>query len=364
MGNEGETDMTRHADYNRFQKFKIMRHSDRIEDIVKGNIPSPIEWVIYPSNICGYRCGHCIMAEIQKDFREMLTKEAMARIPGDALRHNVKCVKFTGGGDPLLNPYTIETARKVKELGILVGIDNQGYLLDDPTPFDFVRYSVDAATPETYQAIHRVPKGDGWERVNKNIANHAKLRLEGLKNELGLAFVVTPTNWHETEAFCEWGQQFNPDFIQIRPAYLDPDYLDKEYPGGGKSLREEIIPKLIETSKKLEAQYPNVFFRIDKFDGFWTPKIYSKCRATPLMAVTSGDGAFIICQDRGTSNKEKYLRFGNYNKQSFEEIWWSDEHKKVIEAIDLQNCPRCVLNGYNEIIEHGFINDGLRMNLI
>jgi MoaA/NifB/PqqE/SkfB family radical SAM enzyme len=356
--------MSSHPDYNRFQKFKVLRHSDQIEKIVKGDIPNPIEWVIYPSNICGYRCGHCIMAEIQKDFKQMLPEKTMSKIPVDALRLGVKCVKFTGGGDPLLNPWTLETARKVKDMGILVGIDNQGYLLDDPTPFDFVRYSVDAATADTYQKIHRVPKGDGWERVNKNISNHAKLRSEGLKNELGLAFVITPINWHEIEQFCEWGQQFNPDFIQIRPAYLDPDYLDREYPGGGKAVKDEIIPKLIESSKRLEKQYKNVFFRIEKFDGFWTEKIYGKCRATPLMAVTSGDGRFIVCQDRGTSLRESYLRFGNYNEQKFEEIWGSPEHRKVIESIDLSNCPRCVLNGYNEIIEHGFINDSMKMSLL
>lgn len=350
--------------YDRFQKFKILKHSDKIEAIVKGDIPSPVEWVVYPSNVCGYRCGHCIMAEIQQDYRQILPESTMAKIPLDAKKHGIRCVKFTGGGDPLLNPHTLETARKIKELGILVGIDNQGYLLSDPTPFDFVRYSVDAATAKTYQEIHRVPKGDGWERVNKNIANHAYLRKNGLKNEMGLAFVVTPTNWHEVESFCEWGQQYSPDFIQIRPAYLDPDYLDKQYPGGGKEIKEVIIPKLIETARKLEKQYENVFFRIDKFDGFWTPKIYSKCRATPLMAVTSGDGAFMICQDRGTSKKEAYLRFGDYNSQSFEQIWWSDEHRKAVEAIDLKNCPRCVLNGYNEIIEHGFIKDGMRMDLI
>lgn len=355
----------RNDKYSRFQSFKVLAHSDRIRQIVSGEpFPSPVEWVIYPSNICGYQCGHCIMKEIQNDFRQMLSRETMAKIPVDAVKHGVKCVKFTGGGDPLLNPYTLETAQKIKDAGILVGLDNQGYLLKDPTPFDFVRYSVDAATPETYQKIHRVPRGDGWERINANIANHARLRKEGHKIEMGFAFLITPLNWWETEQFCEWAQQYEPDFVQIRPAYLDPDYLDFEYPGGGKMIKEEIVPSLIALSKKLEATYPNVFFRVDKFEGFWTPKIYDKCRSTPLMAVTSGDGAFLVCQDRGTSKRESYLRWGNYNEQSFDDIWWSDAHRKVIESIDLSSCPRCVLNGYNEIIQFGFISDEMKVNLL
>lgn len=357
--------LQRHDKYNRFQPFKVLKHTDRIEQIVAGQIPSPVEWVVYPSNICGYRCGHCIMAKEHFDHRKLLTKEAMMKIPEDAKKHGIKCVIFSGGGDPLLNRWTLDSARKLKEYGIPVGINNQGYLLDDPMPFDFIRYSVDAATPETYQEIHRVPKGDGWEKINENIARHANLREKGHKIEMGLAFLITPTNWEETYEFCVWAQQYRPDFVHLRPAFLDADYLDKEYPGGGSLLRENIVPSLRNLAKKIEEEFSNVFFRIDKFEGYWTPKIYSKCRANALMAVTSGDGAFLICQDRGIMASENYLRWGNYNVQSFEDIWWGEDHRKVIGSIDLDRCPRCVENAYNEIIEHGFVNgDAMKLDLL
>lgn len=367
MGHEGDIAMKKikiHPEYNRFQKFKVLAHSDRINLIVGGGMPYPVEWVIYPSNICGYRCGHCIMAKEQQDHRQMLSQEAMAKVAKDAVINKIKTVIFSGGGDPLLNPYTLDAARACKREGILTGINNQGYLLDDPTPFNFIRYSVDAASPQTYQQIHRVPKGDGWERVNANIKRHHELRKQGHNIEMGLAFLITPLNWFETAEFCEWAQQYEPDFIHIRPAYLDGDYLDKEYPGGGIKLKDEIVPNLRELAKKLHEKYDNVFFKINTFEGYWTPKQYSKCRSTPLMAVTSGDGAFLICQDRGIMKEENYLRWGDYNKQAFNEIWFSEEHKKVIESIDLERCPRCVENSMNEIIEHGFINDGMKMDLI
>lgn len=353
-----------HPEYNRFQGFKVLRHAQKIETIISGGIPSPVEWVIYPSNICGYRCGHCIMAKEQIDHRQMLSKEAMMKIPVDALRNKIPCVIYSGGGDPLLNPWTLDSARQCKENGIYVGINNQGYLLDDPTPFNFIRFSVDAASPEVYQDIHNVPKKDGWERVNANIRRVYELNQKGAGIELGLAFLITPLNWHEVAAFVEWAQQFDPDFIHIRPAYLDGDYLDREYPGGGVQLKDEIVPNLRELAVKLSKAYDNVFFRIDKFEGYWTPKIYDKCRATPLMAVTSGDGAFLICQDRGIMKEENYLRWGNYNTESFENIWFGEEHKKVIESIDLSTCPRCVENKANEIIEYGFVRDDMRMALI
>lgn len=353
-----------HPEYNRFQGYKILRHSEKIQQILKGEMPAPVEWVVYPSNICGYRCGHCIMAKEQQDHRGMLSKDAMMRIPEDAVRNKIPCVIYSGGGDPLLNPHTLESARKCKEAGIYVGINNQGYLLDDPTPFNFIRFSVDAASADIYQQIHNVPRGDGWERVNENIKKVHELNKKGAGIELGLAFLITPTNWHETASFVEWAQQFDPDFIHIRPAYLDGDYLDRQYPGGGLLLKDKVVPNLRELALALSKQYDNVFFRIDKFEGYWTPKIYEKCRATPLMAVTSGDGAFLICQDRGIMKEENNLRWGDYNKQTFEEIWYGEEHKKAIDSIDLKTCPRCVENKANEIIEYGFVRDDMRMDLI
>jgi MoaA/NifB/PqqE/SkfB family radical SAM enzyme len=364
MGHEGEVGVIRHDQYNRFQKFKVLAHADKIKRMVAGEMPTPVEWVIYPSNICGYRCGHCIMAKEQIDHRQMLSEKAMYKIPDDAKKWGIPCVIFSGGGDPLLNPHTEDVAKRCKENGVKTGLNNQGYLLKDPAAFDFIRYSVDAATAETYQKIHRVPRGDGWERVNANIARHAVLRAHGKRIEMGLAFLITPFNWHEIELFCEWAQQYQPDFVHIRPAYLAADYLDKEYPGGDGALKDKIMPNLAELAKKLEAKYPNVYFRAEKFEGFWTPKLYTKCRATPLMAVTSGDGAFLVCQDRGIMAEENYLRWGNYNVQDFAEIWFSDDHRKVLDAIDLPKCPRCVLNGYNEIVEFGFVRDDMKLDLI
>lgn len=351
----------RNHDYHRFQKFKVLAHSDKIREIVRGTMPLPVEWIIYPSNICGYHCPHCIMAEEKSLHAKTLPAETMMRIYEDAHRLGIKCVVFSGGGDPLLNPMTVPAAYELRRHGIRVGINNQGYLLKDPRAFDFIRYSVDAATQSTYKKIH---KFDGWNQVIENIARHAKMRDAGEDIEMGLAFLITPWNYEETEQFCEWSQQFKPDFVHIRPAFLDSPYLDKEYPGGGKDLHDTIIPSLMETGKRMESTYPNVYFRVDKFEGYWTPKLYNKCRSTPLMAVTSGDGSFLICQDRGIQAGEEHLRFGNYNVQTFEEIWYGEDHKKAIASIDLAKCPRCVENGYNEIIQLGFIEDNMKMALL
>lgn len=350
----------RNEKYNRFQSFKVLCYADRLKRIAEGSIPPPVEWVVYPSNLCAYSCRHCIMGQERRDHGVMLSENAMNRIPEDAKRYRINLVMFSGGGDPLTNPWTLSTATRLKGLGVLTGINTQGLLLEDPEPFNFIRFSVDAATPATYQKVH-CSSEEAWWKVIQNIKRTVDYKSKGGSVELGLAFLVTPDNWEEAIQFCEWAQQFKPDFIHVRPAFLDADYLDL---AGGKKLREEIIPSLQELAQKTEVSYPNVFFRVDKFDGYWTAKQYSKCRATPLIAVTAADGSFLVCQDRGIRPSEINLRWGNYNEQTFSSIWWSEEHKKAIEAIQLETCPRCVENGYNEIIEHCFVKDGLRAAIL
>lgn len=328
--------------YNRFESFKALFHIEKLREIAVGNIPLPVEWVVYPTNTCPYNCGHCIM-KVEKQSKHSLPDEVMKKIPVDAESLGIKTVIFSGGGEPLVHGMTMNTLRKLKDKGIETGLNTNGYFLtEDASCVDYLRVSVDAATKEMYHKVHGF---DGWERVNENLKNLKRGK------ELGIAFLVTPDNWREIADFCAWAQQFNPDFIHIRPAYLGASYL------GDEDELNILLPDLHKLKDALELKFPNVFFRLDKFNGYWDKKKYDKCRATPLMAVLAANGSFIICQD-------VFKRFGDYNKQSFEECWFGDDHKRAIESIDIAKCPRCVENGYNEIIENCVMKDSLKANLL
>ncbi len=325
--------------YNRFNPYKILSHKETLDRIVNQEIPYPLQWVIYPSYQCNYACPHCIM-KVERDF-SMLSEETMEKIPYDVVKCGCKNVIFSGGGEPLTNPHTLKIAKYLRRQGVKVGMNTNGYLLTDASEIDYLRISVDAGSRETYKKIHGV---DGWEKLQNNLSNLKR-------NELGLAYLIQPNNWQETEMFVKWAQQFKPNFIHIRPAYLDASYLS-----GGDKMRE-LIPEMEKLKAKLEAENDNVYFKVDKFDGYWNQKLYTKCRANLLKAVLCADGHFTVCQD-------VFIKFGDYNKQSFEDIWFGEEHKKAIEKINLETCPRCVENSYNEILENCILKDNLKMELI
>jgi MoaA/NifB/PqqE/SkfB family radical SAM enzyme len=326
--------------YNRFEKYKILFHASKLDALARGFMVDPVLWYIYPSNVCPFNCGHCIMATERADGL-MIPEEVLNKIPVDAKEHRISTVIFSGGGEPLSNPFTQQTARECRRLGINTGLNTNGALIDELTAdsFDFIRVSVDAATPSTYRSVHGV---DLFGHVEENLM---AMSMHGRRPEFGLAFLVTDENYDEIELFCEWAQKFNPSYIHIRPAYFNDDRMRRFH----YSMEQK--------KNKVESKYGNVYFRMDKFDGHWTPKEYSKCRSTPLIAVLTASCQFSVCQD-------VFIKFGDYSVQSFDDIWYSNEHNEAINMIDLEKCPRCVEVGYNEIIEHVIMKDGLRRDII
>lgn len=322
--------------FNRFEPFKVLRHYDKLVELSRGNICLPSQLYVYPSNICPFNCGHCIMRN-ERQNNVMLSHSVMTKLVKDVARLGIKSVIFSGGGEPLTNSSTIYAARQMREFGVEVGMNTNGLLMPESMPVDFLRISIDAGTPQTYC---RVKGYDGWDRLNGNLR-----RLK--HNELGFAYLLRPDNYKELPEFCKWAQQYNYTFMHVRPAYW-PD-KDEEIKKAIESVRE--------TVQQLQQQYRGLEFRTEKFDGFWTERQHTECRSTPLIAVLCADGHFAICQD-------VFIKFGDYNTQTFEEAWFSESHRQAIKRIELDSCPRCVNNGYNDIIENCIMGDSLKMNIL
>ncbi len=319
--------------YNRFEKFKALFHSDKLDLLSKGGICTPASLVVYPSYRCNYSCNHCIMREERKGG-SMLTWPILEKLANDCRRLGIESVCVSGGGEPLTNIHTLKFLEKCKTLGIETSMNTNGQLLTDASNVDHLRISIDAGRSETYAKVHGV---DAFDEVAENIkkSNH---------NELGLAFLITPYNCMEVVAFCEWAQQFDYTFLHIRPAHY-PDNRMKD------------IVESLKATKEAVKEYRDTYFKVDKFDGHWTPKLFDKCRSTPLIACLCADGQFSVCQDN-------FIKFGDYYTQSFEECWFGEEHYEALRKIDIHKCPRCVEVGYNEIIQQCFINDELKRGLL
>lgn len=339
--------------FNRFQKWKILLYSDRLHQLAQGRMPYPLVWHIYPSNYCPLNCNFCIMREEKEQNKAMLSLEAMTKIPFDAeCIAKVKLVHFSGGGEPLTNPYVRGVALTLKKKGLVkVALSTNGLLLEpsDVIYFNHIRVSVDAVQQETYRKI----KDGSLDMVIDNIKRVMTFKKEhNVDVDVGLGYVVTLDNIQETTEFMDLAKQLQVDFVHFRPCY---------YPNSSnqnvvlKQAFTEATPQNLEHASKIDS--PKIYWLGYKFKGTWTQRNYTKCRSTPLQAVLTATGEFIICQD-------VFIRWGNYYKQTFNQIWFSPEHFETIEKINLEKCPRCVESFHNEVIEHMFLSNECRNELV
>jgi hypothetical protein len=127
--------------------------------------PMPADWVPLSINLdlttsCNYRCPHCTDVNVLNqplvhDYGELM------RSLEHLTEHGLRSVILIGGGESTLHPKFKEVVRFLKERKVQVAVVSNGSRADvvcDVAPFftppDWVRFSLDAGTDDTFQPTH------------------------------------------------------------------------------------------------------------------------------------------------------------------------------------------------------------------
>ena len=346
-----------HSPYHRFNSLKLLAYADRLEAIVRGDLPFPIDWHIYPTNFCNQHCSWCMFRQNgEQDTLSQLPADVLLRAVNDAARTDARLIHFSGGGEPLLNVHTLEACQLANELGMSVALSTNGSFLtpEYAKAVDYLRVSLNAGMPETHQLINSGHTTD-WKRIIENINYAAKVK----RQDIGLSFVVCPENVEDIPVFCRLAVECGVDFVHIRPAF----WYDKQQDVAVHAVMERA--RVLSMRAQAECgDNVDVFAITEKFEGYWTPRTYDRCRANLTGTCLTATGEFALCQDRTD------LKYGSGYAQgaTFEDIWYSEEHLalkgRMMRKEELDKCPRCVWNKRNEIIQQVFIRDGMRLDLV
>lgn len=361
-------------DISRFNSFKILAHADRLRQIAAGGEPYPIDWHIFPSNICNHKCVWCAYRQPspdghieQFDAAVILPREVYLRAVRDAARTGAVMVHFSGGGEPLINKATPEAMALAQELGLTVVLSTNGRLLtpDVARLVNHIRVSLNAGTAEQHYRTNHAGEGTGdWQTILENIAKAEPHALQ----DMGLGFVVDAENYKEIYTFCQVAHSLfskstvnRQRFVHIRPAF----YYDTTEDAAVRSIMPEALA-LCEQARKDFGAHIDVAAITEKFEGYWTPRTYDRCHAVWTGTTLRATGDFAVCQDRTD------ITFGHtpsYKKgASFEDVWHSEEHRRVVSRIhagaDLDQCPRCVWSNRNRIVDEVFMKDTIRLDLV
>lgn len=200
-----------------FSQGKILGHIDRIAQWKKTGEVVPVQIELGTTNLCNNKCPFCCGYKDREEHAEKLTKKQVFDLLFDAKTVGVKSITFTGDGEPTCHPDWLEFIKYTHELGMDVGLITNGCKdFSEAVPFcEWIRVSIDAATPETYQKQHGV---DLFNQVLNNL-EEAIEKKEYCESSctIGVGFLTCRDSNHEIVDFAKLMAKYDVNYVQYRP---------------------------------------------------------------------------------------------------------------------------------------------------
>lgn len=331
---------------NEFSALKAAWHLDRIAQLREGRDIVPVHVQMILSDLCNQDCHFCAYRMeggfTAKHFggnpiRFIPTAKAK-EILDDCAALGVKAIEFTGGGEPTVHKEWYEIIEHAQSLGLQTGLVTNGVRLRfGPViaKLTWLRVSVDAGTPVTYERIRR---SKAWPQVMHNLEILG--RTKGIDNPplVGVGFVVTRENWTELRQACEIVKGFGIPYVRVSAMFSEggADY----YAGIEAGVEgQRVAAKLLEDDT----------FRVVDFFGDRIKDLeqaapdYSFCGYQQFVTYIGGDQKIYTCC---TNAYTPHGEIGDLREQRFSE-WFSTTRRF---GFDARGCHHCQYNNVNKVV--------------
>jgi MoaA/NifB/PqqE/SkfB family radical SAM enzyme len=338
-----------HQDVKQFSSDKILKHLDRVAAWMNGDNPYPITVEIDMTNVCNHRCPECVVDYYQLSDSSNIDKELAESIIDQLGQAKVRGLIFTGGGEPLCNPHAPDMVVRAWSRGMDVGFITNGSILTENSAEKilgnavWMRVSLDAATPEVFGKTHGQDEKE-FKKVIDNIAMLVRKKKQIKSNcTIGVGYLTSGETMGDLEKAAVLCKSLGVDYIQFRPMQI--------HHGGDFKYDWEDVPCEIKKCLKYSENGFDVLYSKHKYDMMHRSdygRNYKKCYGHQFATVISATGKmYICCHLRGY---EKYC-IGDLTKNSFQEIWDSEQRKKAYQSINFKDCiPLCRDNTFNQVL--------------
>jgi len=263
----------------------------------------------------------------------------------------------------------------VAQLGIKYMVFSNGELLDERFYDSLfaaavaVRFSVDAATPETHSRWHAANNSRGrgradFRRVTHNIGQLVaeKRRRRARYPDIGCQMICSKLTENDFEKFAQLFRDIGVDYIVYKP--LQRNEINKSISVSSLDLhsseeeRDEQARRMVEELQGIARRYQTESFfvhvKTDQIERAYVKEFndgerYDRCLAHPLAPMIEPDGNVYLCIDHGGDPR---FVIGNIYHNTIDEIWRSTLRQRVIARIDLSHsCPAgCFLDETNLVL--------------
>lgn len=358
------------SSWNPFNSAKVLIHREHLEACVTKEFLPPITVSLDPSNVCNFDCIWCNAFEIMQKNNRMISEDHLIKLADFFADWGIKSVCIAGGGEPFMNPGTNNLLYRLKENEVGCAAVTNGSLLDGESIDAISRtcrwagFSMDAGCNETYLKVKGISSRKMFKIVTNNIEKlTSKIRDTNSSCEVGYKFLLHPFNALEIFEAAKLAKSLGVHDFQLRP--VGWDNLSKTE---GSLNFDKLIDKVNEQLEKARSLETDDFFVYGirhKFGEKFERKVrFNNCVASPLATLVFGaDGNCNICIDH--RGQDEFVLCSHYpNPDNILKFWGSQAHVKILESIDPNECPRCTICSYNEIVEQAFIEDKMCKDFI
>jgi len=341
---------------NKYSNLKIFHYQDKLDSLSQKNkdIKSPIHVRIKPTNVCNHNCWYCAYKvdhlQLGQDMieRDFIPEDKMMEILKDIKDMEVKAVTFSGGGEPFVYRYFLETIKKLVEYDISFASLTNGSRLKGEIAELFamnatwLRVSIDGYDDESYAKARDVKVGE-FSKIIQNMKYFASIK--GRTCNFGVSFIIDENNYSKIYEFSKFMKEIGVDSIKLSGTVVaNEGAKNNEYHKPFFIQADELCNKV---KKELSSNEFEVFhsyhYLEDKFD-----KDYKWCPYSQILPIIGADLNIYPCQDKAYNLDNGLV--GSIKDVSFKEFWFNDKNKffKIDPSKNCQN--HCVANNKNKMI--------------
>lgn len=355
-------------DVHPFTPLKLLRHSDRVEASLRGELTFPISVELDLSNTCPHDCPFCSFGTSDSEgYRQknwvQFPVPRVYKLIDELEACGVKSVTLTGGGEPLVHRNAFNIIEKLSASTMDWGLVTNGFLLKGPLALaiakgaTFVRVSLDAGSAETHKFTHGLKMATQYDQIIANIKGlRADASVNGRQLTIGASFCVMDQNLKEIYKAAKDVRDAGGDYLEVRPTF--PTEWRGDGWGNALSDVDAARTELEHAKLHLNSASFKVIGMIERFDSLseQPQKGFEKCRIGPLMTVIGATGdLWHCCVQRG----QEFFKIGDVLTLGFRDAWALAQKRRMADEIDVAKCPRCRYTGYNQLIEQAFLGDAM-----
>ena len=333
---------------------KLAHYQKELAQFRNSELVIPRRVQIDPVAFCNHDCQFCTYRYTRNEdmnalfnLKDIIPLSKMLEIFDDCVELGVKAVEITGGGEPSLHPHFTTMLSELNARGLEIGLITNGSWRD--TQFEsavralkkakWVRFSLDAATPETHRITHASKRGD-FER-----ALNAIKAVTSSNIMVGISFIVQKQNMPEIVDAVRLAEKMRVNYIRF----------------GGVVFEGERIEN-IELSLQEHAETAELIHRLSESSTVEIIDNFSTRSCTDFQRYMPGDTCYYsyLGTTIGADLRLypccvwKYRPDGviaDLNRIGFAEAWRSGVIDTFYKSFDIaQQCNRCYLKDKNDFV--------------